>query len=292
MNHDVRNVETVDGEINIWELMERLKNRWQWLVGGGIAGFVGAFGFVVLTPAQYEATAMIQPATIGMIAAPATATTTMTVEPVAQTLERLKLVTFYSDDIVKTCQVDSAKELANSVKAGLAKGNTLLSIGYRANSAALAEACVAKIVVQLTQSQAVIADSLIKELEEQRTTTKQQIEDAERFLKQSERLEALSSNSNGLSILLMLKRDELMKLQKLYREQRLQLTEPLTHPMKLLGPIYAPEKAIWPKKSIAAVGGLVLGVFVGLLALLVARFSKQAAAVERPDGEYARNARR
>lgn len=35
---------------------------------------------------------------------------------------------------------------------------------------------------------------------------------------------------------MMLKREDLTKLQKLYREQRIQLTEPLTQPMKLLEP--------------------------------------------------------
>lgn len=55
--------------------------------------------------------------TISMIAA----TTVTTVEPFVQRLERLKLVSIYNDDIVKACGVDSAKDLANSVKVNLIK---------------------------------------------------------------------------------------------------------------------------------------------------------------------------
>lgn len=127
---------------------------------------------------------------------------------------------------------------------------------------------MAKIVGQLSQSQVDIATPLIKELEDQRASTKQQIDDAERFLAQHEK--GLSSAPTG-SVLLMLKREELMKLQKLYREQRIQLTEPLTQSMKLLEPIYAPEKAVFPKKLLTVSGGFICGLFLGLLALFINR---------------------
>ncbi len=265
---NARIVEATDDEINIWELIEHLKSGWHWLAGGCAVGLLGATGFLMLVPAKYEATAVIQPATIGMIVATTTTTTTTTVEPVAQTIERLKLVTFYGDDTVKVCQAGSAKDLAEGVKVSIVKGNNLISLAYRADSVALAEACMAKIVDQLSQSQLDIATPLIKELEDQRASTKQQIDDAERFLTQHEK--GLSSAPTG-SVLLMLKREELMKLQKLYREQRIQLTEPLTQPMKLLEPIYAPERAVFPKKLLTVAGGFIGGLFLGLLALFINR---------------------
>ena len=263
---NARIVEATDDEINIWELMGHLKSGWHWLAGGCAVGLLGATGFLMLVPAKYEVTAVVQPATIGMIVA--TTTTTTTVEPVAQTIERLKLVTFYGDDTVKVCQAGSAKDLAEGVKVSIVKGNNLVSLAHRADSVALAEACMAKIVGQLSQSQIDIATPLIKELEDQRASTKQQIDDAESFLVQHEK--GLSSAPTG-SVLLMLKREELMKLQKLYREQRIQLTEPLTQPMKLLEPIYAPERAVFPKKLLTVAGGFIGGLFLGLLALFINR---------------------
>ncbi len=146
MSEDTKIVEADDDEINIWELMEHLKSGWHWLAGGCAVGLLGATGFLMLVPAKYGATAVVQPATIGMIVA------TTTVEPVAQTIERLKLVTFYGDDTVKVCQAGSAKDLAEGVKVSIVKGNNLVSLGYRADSVALAEACMAKIVGQLSQS--------------------------------------------------------------------------------------------------------------------------------------------
>lgn len=265
MNQDMRNIEPIDDEINLWELLEHLKSGWKWIVGGGATGLASAIVLAAFIPAQYEATAVVQPATIGMIVA------TTTVEPVAQTLERLKLVTFYNDDIVKACGADSAKDLANSVKVNLVKGNNLLSISYRAESAALANACMNKIVTQLTQSQTAIAAPLIKELQDQQISTKQQIEDAERFMAAGEKRATSSPGSNELSTLMMLKREDLTKLQKLYREQRIQLTEPLTQPMKLLEPIYVPEKPVAPKKLMIIAGSLIGGMLIGLLAFFANR---------------------
>lgn len=264
MNQDIRNAEPIDEEISLWELIDQLKHGWQWLLGGGAVGVIGAISFVFLTSPQYEASVTIQPATIGLNAA------TTAVEPAAQTLERLKLVTFYNDDIVKTCGADSAKELAKGVKPQLIKGNNLLSISYRAGSAALAHACVSKIVAQLTQSQAAIAAPLIKELQMQQTSTKQQIDEVERFLSANEKRVASSPTSNELATLLMLKRGDLSNLQRLYREQRMQMTEPLTQSMKPLEPIYVPEKPV-THKLVTVAGGLVGGLLAGLLALFVNR---------------------
>ncbi|WP_138512337.1 hypothetical protein [Rhodoferax bucti] len=277
MSENAKIVEANDDEINIWELMEYLKSGWHWLAGGCAVGLLGAMGFLMVAPAKYEATAVVQPATVGMnFAAPMPMPTPtpmpmpmpMPTEPVAQTMERLKLVTFYGDDIVKTCQAGSSKELAEGMKTSLVKGNSLISLAYRADTVALAEACLAKIVGQLSQSQGDIATPLIKELEDQRASTKQQIDEAQKFLAQQEK--SLASTPSG-SVLLMLKREDLARLQKLHREQRVQLKEPLTQSMKLLGPMYVLESAVFPKKSLTLIAGVVVGLFVGLFSFFLYR---------------------
>lgn len=264
MGQGMRNFEVGGDEINFWELLKQLKTGWKWLVGGGGVGLACAFGFLILTPAQYEATVVVQPATIGMPAA----STAMTVEPVIQTLERLKLVAFYTGDIVKGCQVGSAKELENNVRADLVKGNALLLISYRTKSAALANSCVSMIVKHLIQSQSAISAPLVRELEEQKILTKQQMDETEKFLDMSYKRAAQSSALSEYPILIILKREELIRLKKLYREQRTQLTEPLTKPMKILAPIYTPDNPVFPKKRSVIAGGLVGGLFAGLFIFL------------------------
>ncbi len=269
MNQDMRNIEPMDDEINLWELLEHIKSGWKWVAGwGGATGLASAIVLAAFIPTQYEATVVVMPATIGMNSV---STMTNNVEPVAQTLERLKQVTFYIDDIVKACDADSAKDLANKVKVNFVKGNNLLSIRYRAETALLANACMNKIVTQLTQSQTAIAAPLLKEFQDQQIFTKQQIDDLERFLAAHEKRATGSPYPNELHSLMISKRDDLTRLQKLYREQRILLTEPLTQPMKLLEPIYVDEKPVAPIKLMIIAISLIGGMLIGLLALFTNR---------------------
>lgn len=260
-----------DNEISLWDIVDFLKEGWRWLAGGVVAGAVGAVGFVLVSPAQYEATAIVQPATVGM---PTTTTTTKgaEVEAVAQTLERLKLPTFYNDVLLQACESSSRQGLAGSVKASQVKGNALIQISYRASSTLVAEACVNAVVAQLRQSQATLGEPLLKTLEEQLVLTKKQLTEAEGFQGQLEK--RATSSTDGASLLMLnalSKREEIVRLQKLLIEQKVQLSAPLTQPMQLLEPIYAPERAVAPKKLPVLAGGLFGGLVLGGLVFFARR---------------------
>lgn len=282
MPNDVTPLNTEDEGLNLWELLDVVKSGWHWLAGGAAIGLAGAVGFVMVVPAQYEASAIIQPATIGSVSPTGVNMKGNEVESAAQTLERLKLATFYSDALLTACDVkapvNARQALATAIKPTLVKGNSLIQISYRAESPAVAEACVGAVAAQLAKVQAVIAEPIIKTLDEQRKLTKQQLDEAERFQAQVEK-RAMSmdpSDAKFSQAMLLLnaalsKREEVSKLRKLYTDQSMQLTEPLTQPAKLFEPIYASDKAVFPKKTLTALGGLVGGLVLGALALFVRR---------------------
>lgn len=280
MPNDATPLNTDDEGLNLWELLDVVKSGWHWLAGGAAIGLAGAVGFVMVVPAQYEASAIIQPATVGMAAAQVKGAE---VESVAQTLERLKLATFYTEALLTACDVkapvNARKALATAIKPTLVKGNSLIQISYSAESPAVAEACVGAVAAQLAKVQAVIAEPIIKTLDEQRKLTKQQLDEAERFQAQVEK-RAMSmdpSDAKFSQAMLLLnaalsKREEVSKLRKLYADQTMQLTEPLTQPAKLFEAIYASDEAVFPKKTLTALGGLVGGLVLGGL-LLFGRWS-------------------
>ena len=150
---------------------------------------------MLVSPAQYEATSIVQPATVGMPTTTTTTTRGAEVEPVAQTLERLKLPTFYDEAMLQACQAPSRLALSGSVKASQVKGNSLIQLSYRAPSIAVAEACVNAVVGQLTQWQTRIAEPLQKTLEEQLVLTQKQLTEAEGFQGQLEKRATASAES-------------------------------------------------------------------------------------------------
>lgn len=261
-----------DDEISLWDIVNFLKEGWIWLAGGLVLGLLGAVGFVMVSPSQYEATAVIQPATVGMPTTTTTTTKGAEVEPVVQTLERLKLPTFYDEAMLQACQATSRLALSGSVKASQVKGNSLIQVSYRAPSTAVAEACVNAVVAQVSQSQQAIAEPLLKTLEEQLVLTKKQLTEAEGFQGQLEKRATSSADSTSLLMLNTLtKREEIVRLQKLLVEQKVQLSPPLTQPMQLLEPIYAPERAVAPKKLPVLAAGLFGGLVFGGLVFFVRR---------------------
>lgn len=282
MPNDMTPFNAEDEGLNLWDLLDVIKSGWHWLVSGAALGLAGAVGFVLVVPAQYEATAIIQPATVGLVSTTTTTTKGAEVESTAQTLERLKTPTFYSDAQLQACdvkaQANARRALATAIKPTLVKGSSLIQISYRAESPEVAEACVAGVVAQLAKVQAALAEPIIKTLDEQRKLTKQQLDESERFQSQIEK-RAMSmdpSDAKFSQSMLMLnaalsKREEISKLRKQYTEQSMQLFEPITQPTKLFEAIDASDKAVFPKKGLTAVGGLVGGLVLGGLVLFVRR---------------------
>lgn len=257
-----------DNEIHLWEILDSVIAGWRWWVGGACIGLAGAFSFLFLTHPLYESTAIIQPATIGNTGMGKTP-----VEPAAQLLERLKFPTFYTDEVVNTCQAKDHNNLSNSLKPSLIKGNTLILVKFRSESTSVGRDCLFSVFNLLKQSQSDIVEPLIKELEEQRDLTKKQVAELERFLAQYDKTVTQLNTSTDIASLLFLnaesKREELLKLQKIYNEQKTQLTQPLTQPLKLTEKIYVSEKPVSPKKKLAVLGGLAGGLFSGLILMFI-----------------------
>ena len=258
----------IEDEINLWEVLDYIISGWRWWIGGACVGLVSAFSFLFLTPPLYESTAIIQPATIGN-----TGLGKAPVEPVAQLIERLKFPTFYTDEVVNACQAKDDKALSDALKPSLIKGNTLILIKFRSESKSVAGDCLFSVFSLLKGSQSDIAAPLIDELEAQRDLTKKQVTELERFLAHYDKTVTQLNTSTDIASLLFLnaesKREELLKLQKIYNEQKTQLTQPLTQPLKLTEKIYVSEKPVFPKKTLSVLGGLAGGLFSGLILLFV-----------------------
>ena len=57
-----------DDGISLFELLQKLRAGWRWLVGGVLLGGLGAALAVAILPNQYEAVAIVQVGQIGQVA--------------------------------------------------------------------------------------------------------------------------------------------------------------------------------------------------------------------------------
>lgn len=257
-----------DEDLTLWELLRSVKAAWRWLVSGAVTGMLSALTFLLMTPAQYEAVAIIYPATVGMYSANGTNTIAPTirgveVESADQVIERLKFVTFYTDALVDVCRVGSPQALVGAVSATLIKGHSLIQIKYRADSPAATGGCLLAIVNHLAMTQARLAEPLISTMEEQHQFTKQRLDEMDRLNNQL--------GAQGASQMSQQKFEAAAQLRKLYNEQALQLSPAVTQPVRLFEPIYASEHAIFPNKKKIMLVGLLGGLTLGCIAFFVRR---------------------
>ncbi len=274
MSIDKKTISVSSEGVALFDVVGFCKEGWRWLSGGLMVGVVSAVVFVLITPAQYEATAIISPATVGIPTAGVTAATIKgtEVEPVVQMLERLKLPTFYPESLLQVCGANSRQGLARSVNSRQVKNNSLIQLSFRAPSAAVAESCVNAIMAHLASSQVAIGEPLVKALEEQLALTRKQLVEAEAFQHNlDKRVAALQDGPSVMMLSALSKRGEILRLQKNLNEQALWLSAPLTQPMQLLEAIYAPESPVFPNKLSALAGGVFGGLILGGLGFFMRR---------------------
>lgn len=293
MTDDIRQDSSEVDSVNVWAAIQALISGWRLVAKGGLIGLLAGAAFLLVAPTQYEATALIQPASVGISSTNTVSTGGVTnatirgfeVESPQQAMERLKLSSFYTDDLVTLCQTktswlsfssDLRQKLSDDIKVKLVKGNTLVEVAYRAKSQAIAESCVKGVVAQMTTTQEKLAKPLIDALKEQIQLTKTQLEDSERFQKllESRAMNMDPSEAKFSQTMLMLnaalsKREEINKLRKVYTELSLQLAEPLTQGTTLLEPVTSSEDPVFPQKGLTLFAGLVLGLFSGVMVLFL-----------------------
>lgn len=251
------------------DILVFLKIGWRWFIVGGVLGLVCAVTYLVLTPKKFEAMAIIQPATVGV--SYANTARGAEVEPIGETLERLKLASFYDDALVQICQATSSQRLAESVISSQVKGNWLIKLSYRAPSREVAEACVNAVMAQLVKSQLQVAAPLIEKIEEVLVSTERRLSETESLLSMHKK--RITSMDPGLETLafLLSKQDNTAGLTKLILELKIQLSAPMTQPMKFLEPVYASVEPAFPKKLPALAAGFFGGLLLGGLVFFLSQ---------------------
>lgn len=116
-----------DSEISLLHILVFLRRSYKLIALIGILGVAASFGYLLVTPKQYQASAQIQMAQIGA------ANSNNNINPLGVNIEepalliaRLSSPTSYTAEITKACGIDLAKDaqaiLSKSVKLTIPKG--------------------------------------------------------------------------------------------------------------------------------------------------------------------------
>lgn len=224
-------------------------------------------------PKKFDAFVLIQPATIGIQTGVAKGTE---VETPADMAQRLSFGSFYSQYVLDACGYSddetSRAKLISLVKVVPVKSTLVAKVSYSDQDPSRAENCLAGILEEIKKTESEISDQLLTKTREYDLWAKNQLEEARKIRAILEKqVESSAANDKALMLatlklnILMLKSQEIERIEKWSQSLTALLAPPLTQPAKVLQPITIKDSfSFWRRTAMVFVGffiGFIMAIF-------------------------------
>lgn len=252
-----------DSGISLLDILVFLRRSYKLIVIMGIVGVAASFGYLLVTPKQYRASAQIQMAQIG-IAGGNYSTLGVNIEDPALLTSRLSFPSSFTAEDYKACGLGSEKDpqatFSKIVKLTVPKGVTnVVDLKIIGTSPEATFICAQTLFNLIKNSQAEYAKSYIKEVKEKLLNNQERLANAKDFLMKADK------SSSAMSVAYLSTRDEIRFLLDENATLRNLLNTTENRETRLVAPIYINNHPIAPKKRVVLPAGLFGGLFLGLL---------------------------
>lgn len=255
-----------DDEISLKDIIDFLIDSWKKILLSGVLGGLLGLGYVVITPAKYQATANIQVAKVAG----------SEVEAPAMLVEKLKMPLYYSEKTYVACNVldkiEPGELIAKTLKPSLVKNVPIITISYKEKSTEGAKNCLAGVLEDIRVNQGLLAKPIFQIKINQLVNLKLKLESAEKIMKvlpsKNATFDFSDSRFSASALLLattLSKENEIKDLRTQINDLEIAMTDPQTKEAYLTTPIHAPNKKVSPKISIVLVASFFGGLFLGLM---------------------------
>ncbi len=253
---------SIKDETSIKDVVDFIVESWKIILATGILGILGAVGYILVTPSQYEATAQIQGAQITL----GNPTTPTNIEDPNTLIARMKLPSSYDKNSTTACDLENSKypqeALAKMVKLSIIKGTSIVELKVTTLSQASAIKCIQLLVVQIKDYQIQLANIFIDEAKEKLVTYQKRLQESQVFINKADK------SGSSMSAAYLASRDEIKQMTDEVIRLNDLISSANSRQAKLISPIFSPEKKAFPKPEIVIVAGLIAGLFFGLLLMM------------------------
>ena len=270
-----------DSQLSLLDLVAFTRRNYRVILGGAFIGAVLGLGIALLLPAEWEASALVRVGQSGNTDKTLNSIEPVLIEPALQVVDRIKNISFQKEVMKKIGlpqdeNDDNNKLFRNTLKVKLEKSD-LISINIRSLSADNAKLHLSAVVDELksihTKMLAPTTNRWHQELSTIQLELKRSSIDLERLTKSLDsRSESLNPSSFAQAALvsnIMIAREEELRD---FRDRKLILEEMLsperTFVTSVIGQIEVSNKAVFPKKSLFVLAGLLLGLLLGALIVM------------------------
>lgn len=162
-------VAAVQDEMSMLDVYQFLKSGFRILITCSTLGLILGLVIAFVLPEKFQASALIEPASVAKKTTDGTAVVAQSVEPVLVLAEKMKSPTYYSATTLQACGLDrfdnAPKLLVEALKPHVSKASPYVSISFRAQSSREASRCLEHVLQDVTSNQNHIAKPLVNNLE-------------------------------------------------------------------------------------------------------------------------------
>lgn len=250
-------VQTESDEISLRDIACFIKRNQRRFLLWSFAGLLLALAYVLLSPKEYEARFQLQ-----MAQFKSNSNSNSNGEEAPLLIQRLRMPTTYSDNVVQTCGLSENEfgdYLGSMLVVNATKGmSNVVEMKVRASSPDLARHCSEALVSMITEQQRALIEEGLAGRQVQLKKYQQALQEEQR------QLERINKPALG-NFAYLARLDQMSWLRTRIDALQEEALLSQMHPTKLVSPIYMPSKAVSPKKSLALLLGIMLGLVFGVL---------------------------
>jgi uncharacterized protein involved in exopolysaccharide biosynthesis len=251
-------------EISLLDILIFLKRSYKLIALIGILGVATSFGYLLIAPKQYLASAQIQMAQIGAANNNNVNPLGINIEEPGLLIARFSSPTSYTAEVVKVCESDSVKDakviLSKLVKLTIPKGvANVVDLKIIGTSPEASINCAQAIFDLIKTTQAYIIKPYIEEVKVKL------LDNQERLAKAKDLVMKADKSGSAMGAAYLSTRDEIRFLLDEITALKNVVASNDNRATRLVAPIYASDDPIAPKKRNVLLVGLFSGLFLGLL---------------------------
>jgi LPS O-antigen subunit length determinant protein (WzzB/FepE family) len=167
-----------ENEVSLLDAYQFIKSGSTTLVFCLALGLTLGFTTAFILPEQFQASVLIEPATVSKKEKDSIVKTS--VESSAVLVEKMKLPTYYGVATLKACdltdEVNPAQALVRSLNPSVPRNSTHVSLTFKAESPTIAAACLESVLKDVVVNQAHLAQPLINNLEIELANAEQELQ--------------------------------------------------------------------------------------------------------------------
>lgn len=289
-----------EDEISLFELFEKLKEGWRYVVGGALVGALIAATAILVVPNRFEAVAIVQVGQVGQVGQSLQPVQTgqtgqpvqtgqtgpyvgVPVEPATQAIERMKTAAFQKS-VSESMKGDVGVIAAQLIKSTVPQGpSALIELKATARSPEVAKKTVETSVQELAKRHAEISRPSVARLVAEADLAQEKLKQAEVELDGLNKLSASAGIKDDrftqLSLITSLrlqKEAEIFSQRQMVVNIKAAMSPPTTESAKAIEAVFVSDQPVSPKKSLLLVLGLVGGLLVGVMWVFVSGAWRQA----------------